>query len=527
MSDLPSDPAAKGQAKRSDADSEDVTATHLDEPAAGGDDSTTGGNEPTAGGDEHRNMKRHVIRGILLVGVASVFMRGGGLIAQVFAGRLLSSGDFGLFAITLGFTTLSVASLSALRPLFIERLTAGQDVEGLWRLMLVVMIGLSAAMAALAQPLALALGQPGARNVLLAMAPTLPLQFAQVIGIARLAAGLRFSESSKILTIAALVRHGSLIVFALAGFGVYSLVLPLYVEAVTQGALLWRASGRPPALRGEIAGVFRQYGSSLRWLLLSAVALAASLNGDYLAISPFETAQLVGYYFFGYQLSAALTQPFTMAATNVLVPSFATVKDRSKLQSSYLDAISVLLLITGMAFGGLALVGGPLIDAVWSGKWNDSIIAMVLISAGTPFRILQPTCYSLVQSLGRWDSYARLVTFNATFAVGGAVIGALLGGLFEIALMVGLAGFFVGVVVAVIAGRHIGIAAGTTMLRLLRGALPPTVGLGFAFGLFPELLSTPADTMLRVAVFAVASLPLTFLLFRSSLTEIVASVRRT
>ncbi len=478
-------------------------------------------------------MKGHVIRGILLVGIASVVMRGGGLIGQFVAGLVLTEADFGLFAITLGFTTLSVSSLSALRPLFIERLSneqtddERQGVDSLWRLVLLAMTTLAVAIMVLAGPIASALNQPDARLVLLAMAPTLPLQFAQVIGIARLAAQLRFAESSRILTIAALTRHGSLVAFALLGFGVYSLVLPLYVEALVQGVLLWRASGAPPKVFGSIRGVFEQHGTTLRWLLLTAVALAASLNGDYLAISPFETVELVGLYFFGYQLSAALTQPFTMAATNVLVPSFAAVTDQAKLRSSYLDAISVLLLATGLAFGGLALVGGALVDFIWSGRWNESIVAMVLISAGTPFRILQPTCYSLLQSLGRWSSHSKMALFNATFAVGSAVIGAILfDGLFPIALLVGIAGGIVGITVAVLAGRIIGISPITTLTRLFRGATPPVAGLAAAFALVPGLLPSTTGTIVRVAVFLIVSLPLTAILFKRALGDIAGSVRK-
>jgi O-antigen/teichoic acid export membrane protein len=474
---------------------------------------------------ESDEKKSHIIRGILQVGVAAAFMRGGGLIAQIFAGYLLTKSDFGLFAITLGFITFSVAALSALRPLFIERLTNGESTDRLWRFMMYLMTALAGLMMAFSGPLARALGEPDAQRILLAMAPTLPLQVAQVMGVARLASQLRFSDSSKILTASAMARHASLILFAFLGFGAFSLVLPLYVEAVLEGALLWRATGRPPALLGSVRGVLHRYGRTLPWLLLTAIALAASLSGDYLAIGFFETTEVVGLYFFGYSLSAALTQPFSMAATNVLVPSFASVKNMDRLRSSYLNAISVLLLVTGIAFGGLALVGGNLIDAIWSGRWNEAIVAMVLISAGTPFRILQPTCYSLLQARGLWKTHAILATFNAVFAIGGAIIGAMIGGLLEIALLVGIAGGIVGGIVAIIAGTHIGIAPTTTVRSLLRGSLPPVAGLIAAYGLYPVLLPPLGSSIIRALVFVVISVPLSAVLFQTQIRTIISSVR--
>lgn len=469
--------------------------------------------------------RARVIRGILAVGVASVVMRGGGLIGQYVAGWKLTEADFGLFAVTLAFVTLSVATLSALRPLFIERLANGHEMDNLWRSVLYLLSALAVVLVLISGPLARFLGDADARTILIAMAPTLPLQFYQITGLARLAADHRFADSSRILATAALARHGSLIIFALLGFGVYALILPLYVEALVQNVMLHRAAGPAPRLRGPIAGAWSTHRASLGWLALTAIALAASLNGDYLAIKPFEATAVVGSYFFGYQLSAAITQPFSMAATNVLVPSFATVKDRSRLQRSYIDAISILLLVTGLAFGGLAIVGGPLMSMLWQGKWDDAIVAMVLISIGTPVRILQPTCYSLLQALGRWDLHAKLATFNAIAAVGSAAVGAMVGGLFEIAAFVGIAGVVVGTVVTIVTGHQIGLPASRTLVALLRGTTPAALALAAAFAYNSHLVPDLANTLVRALLYGLIGVAAALALFRSTLKEMMASLK--
>lgn len=480
-------------------------------------------NPPTT---EPVDMKRHVIRGLLQVGLATLFIRGGSLIAQFVTGAVLTETDFGLFAITLFFATVAVSALSALRPLLIERLTRGDSVDSLWRAGLYLMLAFAAATMALSGPISSWLDKPDAQPVLLAMAPTIPLQYAMLIGSARLAAQLRFKESSRIFTASATARHVSTIVFALLGFGAYSLVLPIFIEVLVEGTLLWKATGRPPALRGELRGLRARYGSTLPWLALTAVALAASLSGDYLAIGPFESTTVVGLYFFAYSLSAALTQPFTMVATNVLVPSFASVKDNDRLQSSYLHAVSLLLVATGITFSGVALLGGNVVDLVWDGKWNGSIVAMVLISAGTPFRILQPTCFSLLQSQGLWKNHSALITLNGVLAVGSAVVGAMVGGLFEIGLFVGIAGGIAGTISAVVAGSKIGIRSATTVHHLLRGCAPAAVGLAAAYGLLPGYLLPLGQSIGRAVLFTVIALGLTVVLFKEPLTEVAASVRR-
>ena len=481
--------------------------------------------ETEAGRVSDQGMKRHVIRGLLQVGVATMVIRGGSLIAQFVTGALLTETDFGLFAVTLFFSTIAVSSMSALRPLLIERLTRKDSVDALWRAGVYAMSAFAALVMVLSGPIAQALDKPGAQPILLALAPTIPIQFAMLIGAARLAAGLRFAETSRIFAASATARHASTIVFALSGFGPYALVLPIYVEIVVEGALLWKATGRPPALRGDVRGLRTRYGSTLPWLALTAIALAASLSGDYLAIGPFESAAVVGLYFFAYSLSAALTQPFTMIATNVLVPSFASVKDPDRLRSAYLHAISLLLVATGITFSGVALLGGNVVDLVWGGKWNGAIVAMVLISAGTPFRVLQPTCYSLLQSQGRWKDHSILSSINAVLAVGGAMLGAIVGGLFQIGLYVGIAGAIAGTIVAVAAGTKIGIRPTRTLSSLLRGAAPSAVGLAVAYVAMPGYLLPLGQSIGRAVLFTLVALTLTVALFKSPLLEVLASVR--
>ncbi|MEZ5341267.1 MAG: oligosaccharide flippase family protein [Acidimicrobiales bacterium] len=377
--------------------------------------------------------RAHVLRGVIAVGIASVVMRAGGLIGQVVAGYVLSAGDFGLFAATLGFGSISAALLSTLRPLFIERLTNNQSADALWRVILAFLTAAAVLLIGFAEPIAGLINRPDATGVLRLMAPTLPLQFFQVIGIAKLSATFRFQDSSRILTVASLARHGSLILFALSGFGVASLVLPIYVESIVQVYLLRRSAGPFPRLVGEVRGVVGRYGQTLGWLLLCAVGLALTLSGDYLFITPLETAAIVGFYFFGYQLSSALTQPFTMAATSVLVPSFASIRsDLDRTRSSFLEAIGLLLVVSGLAFGFVAVTASFAINAVWGGASSDSVAVVAIMAIGTPFRILQPTC-SLLQASAQWRRLGLVMTVGAT-AVIPAVIGASVGGLRDFAV---------------------------------------------------------------------------------------------
>lgn len=485
-----------------------------------------GSTSTTEGSPAITTTRRRVVRGVMSVAVASIVMRGGGFFAQVVAGYLLTAGDFGLFAATLGFTTISASLLSALRPLFIERLASSQPVDALWR---AILLGLTLTAAAIwigAAPIAALLGRPDAASLFRLMALTLPLQFAQVIGVARLSAQLRFTESSKILTFSALARHGSLIVFAVLGFGVTSLVLPIYVEAVLQLFLLRRATGPFPRLIGPVRGVAGRYGATLGWIGLSALGLALSINGDYTFISPLESVAVVGFYFFGYQLSGALAQPFTMAATSVLVPSFASVAEYpERTRRAFTEAISLLLITAGFMFGILALTAGPIIDFIWSGNWNASIAVVALMSIGTPFRILQPTCYSLLQATAQWRRLAVIMAVGAASAVIPAVIGALVGGVQAIAVGASLGSIMGGSLAAILVGNTIGIGWRQILFTLFRSAAAPLAGLAAAFVLIPGFQVSVPMSIVRIGIYLFAAVPAALALYGEALAEMSSHFR--
>ena len=470
--------------------------------------------------------KGHVVRGVAAVAIASLVMRAGGLVAQVVAGYILTAGDFGLFAATLGFSAISAALLSSLRPLFIERLTKGMTVDVLWRSILLILCGTALVLAWFAPQLAAAIGRPDAVGLIRLMAPTLPLQFVQIIGVARLSASFRFEESSKILAKAALLRHAGLVAFAVAGLGVYALILPVYLEAFAQIGLLRRSTGKFPPVIGQVRGVLGRYGATLGWLLLSAVGLALTISGDYLFLSPLETAAVVGFYFFGYQLSTAVTQPFTMAATSVLVPSFASLSnDEDRLQRSFLEAISLLLVIAGLVFGLLAVSAGVVINFVWAGEWNTSVIVVIILAVGTPFRILQPTCYSLLQATANWRRLAFVMAVGAFGAVVPPVAGAKLGGLTAISVGATVGAMFGGSMAAILVGNTIGLRWSRTIGVLSKSSIAPLVGLAATFLLLPGYVVSLPLTVLRVAVYGFAAFPTALALFGDQLAVLAGHIR--
>ena len=473
------------------------------------------------------SLRSHAIRGIVSVGIASVLIRSGGLISQLIAGRILTSTEFGLFAAALGVSTLSITGSSSLRPLLMERIAAGEDIDGLWRGCFWIVTALSASLMIAAGSISGWMNEPDAAPVIRMTVAAAPLQFLAVHGMARVGAALQFTEISRIVTRSAFLRYVAVIGLALAGFGVYSLVIPLFVEAVVQVVLTTKLQGPPPSIFGGWFEGLRLYRSQLLWVAVASVTLALSMTGDYAVLSLLETTASVGIYFFAFQLTAAITQPFTMAASSVLVPSFANASTTESVGNSFFDAIRLQLAATGFAFGGLALVGGTAMDLIWGGRWNAGSVVLIAIAVGTPFRMLNPLVNSLFQARSDFRAAGLLTGFNAGSLVAAVLIGAAIGGIDAVAVCVSISFLVLGIVVVAIAGRAIGRSSGEAFQAMVVGSIPTALGLVAAFGIFPGSIAPVGESLMRALIFVAVSGVLLYVLLRERVLEVVGALKPT
>lgn len=318
------------------------------------------------------------MRGGLLVALASVVARGASFIAQLVLGRLLLPEDFGLFAIALTFTTLAAAANSVLRSFLVDGMKRGWDIEALYRLVVWTTLAVTVVFSALSPALAAPFDEDGLVPVLLALNLTMPLQVLPALGMARLTHELRYRDLSRLWTISAVARQGVTVAAALAGMGAMSFVLGVVVGSASEWMIARRATGPSPSWFGTLRldQVQRQAGD-LRVLPLSILVLALWINGDYAAAGLFETALVVGVYFFAYQLTTALTQPFTLAVSSVLLPRFHHDHHDQAEQDAFRLTMLLVPLLSGLPFGLLAVLAAPLTNLVWGGEWDPLVGAGV------------------------------------------------------------------------------------------------------------------------------------------------------
>ena len=414
-------------------------------------------------GGQNRNSA--IVRGGVLVALSSIAARGASFFAQLVLGRLLLPEDFGVYAIALTFTTLAASANSVLRSFLVDALKKDWDFGGLYRLVMWTSVGVSVAAVAMSGALARPFDEPGLATILACLFAAMPLQIAPAFGAARLTKALRFRELSTMWTWSAVLCQIVTVAGALAGLGAISFVGGVVVGSLAEVVLVRRHSGPYPELRGRprLEGVADT--RQLRWIPVSIVVLAVWINGDYASAGLFETAAVVGVYFFAYQLTTALTQPFTLALSSVLLPSFSSLSGEREGADAFSLTVLLVPLASGLPFGLLAVTAAPLTHLVWAGAWDVAIVAIVVLGLVTPMKLLLSTSLSILQASGDWQGYTRLLAVSAVATVVAASVGGMIGGVGGLVSVIAVSNVVLGLGATVLVGATFGLTVAESVFR--------------------------------------------------------------
>lgn len=163
------------------------------------------------------------------------------------------------------------------------------------------------------------------------------------------------------------------IIFAMAGFGVWSLVIQTLVTASVSTTVLWLTSDWRPGLSFS-----RSSFKSLRTVGLSVmgIELVAYFNSqaDKLLIGAFMDAESLGYYYIALQITTVITSLFSSVFGNISLTTFSRVqKDSNQLVYWFLRLTSISS-FTAIPFFALVSASAPtLVPFVLGSQWEGSV----------------------------------------------------------------------------------------------------------------------------------------------------------
>lgn len=183
---------------------------------------------------------------------------------------------------------------------------------------------------------------------------------------------LCFKEVAVINLITLIVANGVAIYFAIAGLGVWSLVIRLFVSTIISGALLWRVAGWFPS-RSNFKGLRDLFTFGLDMLGSKVVNFLAQ-NAISIISGKWLGTEVLGVFTIAYNLAILPAQKIKNIVAGVLTPVLA------KLQSNptelAINVKRVFLNVFGLFIPFMGLLAGmrkSLIMLMYGDEWSGAI----------------------------------------------------------------------------------------------------------------------------------------------------------
>jgi len=404
------------------------------------------------------------------VGLSMIVTKLGSFIAQLVLGWLLAEDDFALYAVAISLTgVIGAVRDGGVSKLLVQR---GHEFDRLARAagQLAMAFNLfAAAVLVLAAPYAAAFyDRPALPPLLWVLALSLPLGTPAMLHKARLQTRMGFERLARLQMGSVVFRYSSIIGFAVAGFGPMAFVLPILITPLYEwGVCFWRegALSRGSVLSWTLA---RELLLAGRWIMLTAGASALGGGGDFLVIGRLAPEALA-VYFFGFQLTVAMSQLFTQSMQAVLLPMFSRLgAEPARQRQGFLKSVRLLTIVSGPACVGAALASPILVHLAWQGKWDASFPVIQVMLVSLALLLISPLGSALLDARARWRTRLLLITLEGIAIVLAAALGAWIGGLIAIALCVGVERAVMGPCICWFAGRD----GGGTAITTARAVLP-------------------------------------------------------
>jgi PST family polysaccharide transporter len=280
---------------------------------------------------------------------------------------------------------------------------------------------------------------------------------------------LKFRSQFAITTGAVAIRSASAVALALAGFGVWSLVLGSLLGSLATVLLSWVLVPYLPRLRAHwkfLGATWRTSGGYFG----NTVMYYINMNLDLLMLGRVLGPTPLGYYQNARSLTDEIRARIAMPIQHVLFPAFSSVQsDRQQFHRLVLRATRMLAAIVVPIGVGVSANATELVKVLYGDQWLPMIPVMAMFGLSAAIRAATATAQPLFGSMNRVGLALRYNTVGTVLMIGG-VLSAMPYGIHMVAVAVALTSLY-----ALVTFRVAFVLAGLTTadacMVLLRPAL--------------------------------------------------------
>lgn len=339
------------------------------------------------------------------------------LVSTAILARLLIPEDFGI----IGFALIFLAFIEAARSFGVNDalIYTSEKVEEAADTVFIINIALAVGQFLLAFLLAPLLvnffDDPRIVDVVRVMSLTFILDGLGQTHDALLQKELEFRRRFMPELLAAIVKGVFSIIFALVGFGIWSLVLGNLIGAIARTTAKWWVLRWRPRLRFYVdrARSLWQYGVHI--LMFNVLGIALD-QADQLLIGVLLGQLQLGYYAIAMKLPEMIIANFSLMLTRVLFPAYAKMKsDIGQLTESFKATTRYTAYVTIPLGLGMAAVAPELVRVAFGDQWGPTVPLLQVLALMGAVSTLAWSAGDILKAIGRPDISTKILVVEAFY----------------------------------------------------------------------------------------------------------------
>ncbi|HYD01141.1 MAG TPA: oligosaccharide flippase family protein [Phycisphaerales bacterium] len=389
----------------------------------------------TAQADLSANIGTKVGRSMIWMLGTSILIKGLSFVAQVAMGWYLSDDDFGVFA--LAFAIVGLCSFireggardyliqqgpgrykELIGPLFWMAMT-------LTVILAVLLLCLAGVMKNLPALFPLSFRDPRLPWLLVLGAVMLCLSTPSSFTSAKLQVDMRFETLGKVQIGSGLVRYGTMIALAAAGFGPFAFLIAWIAVAAFELAAFRRVVGINLFAEPKKRHLWGGYIALTIWLAVGFFGNFLVEWGNSAAVGLFRPQAIVGHYYFAFGLTVQLVVLLSVNAQYVLMPALTRLNDQPQRQSqAILKTTRALVLVASGLCLGFSVAADSVMTVIWHTKWEPAVLAVQVFGVFFPMRMTYGLTLAIMQAKGQFKPWAITSVIEAGLLFAAAGLGA-------------------------------------------------------------------------------------------------------
>lgn len=375
------------------------------------------------------SIKNKTIKGIGWSAIDKVSRFSVTFIVSLVLARLLSPDDFGLLGLTTIFITISNTLINGgLVPSLVRKKeTTEEDYNTVFIANLFISILLYIIIFFLAPYFAVFFGRIELTSLVRVSSLVLLIGSLTIIPGVIMVRRLDFKVIAKISIISALLSGIIGIIFALANYGVWSLVFQTISQKLISTYLILKYFFWKPRFKFYNQNFKDLFGFGWKLMLSNIVeSMWGELN--HVVVGKFYSPATLGQYTRSKQFSSIFSDNITAVIQRVTFPALSSIQDdRIRLTSAYRRIIKITMFISAIGMFYMAAISEPLIHTLIGEKWHIASTYLPLICISGSTYPLQAINLNLLQVKGRSDIFLGISIIKKIIGLFPLFVGAFVG----------------------------------------------------------------------------------------------------